>query len=235
MRLQKYLAHSGIASRRKCEQYILDGRVIVNGILVQELGMQVHPDRDRIEFDNKEISIPQNKIYILLNKPVGYVSTVRDPSNRKTILDIIRSVDERIYPIGRLDYDSEGLILLTNDGGLTYKLTHPKHGIEKEYIAVIQGIPSQKEIIAFKNGLVIDGYRTSQAGFKRIKINQGNTLVQITIHEGRNRQIRKMCDAIGHPVISLKRIRIGEIYLGDLPLGKWRFLTKGEVQYLKSI
>ena len=213
----------------------LEGRVKVNGRITKKLGIKIDPEVDLVEFDNKRVAISTKSIYIMLNKPVGYVSTVKDPFKRKTVLDLIHSIDQRIYPIGRLDYDSEGLLLLTNDGALTYKLTHPKFEVEKEYMVLVKGIPTLEEIDAFQNGLEIDQYITSQAGFNIIKIKKGNALVQITIHEGRNRQVRKMCEKIGHPVIYLKRVRIGDIHLGELSLGKWRTLSTEEVEYLKSL
>lgn len=235
MRLQKFLAHGGVGSRRKCEEYIVEGKVKVNGKVIKELGYKIDLKSDSIEFENKKINIDQKKIYILLNKPKGYITTVKDQFNRKVILDLISEIDERIYPVGRLDYDTEGLILLTNDGKLTYKLTHPKFEINKEYIALIRGIPSSKEINRFKKGLQIEDYTTSPAEFEIIKLKGSNTMVRIVIHEGRNRQIRKMCDKIGHPVISLKRIKIGKIGIGNLSLGHWRYLDKNEINYLKEL
>lgn len=235
MRLQKFLAHCGVASRRKCEQYIKKGRVKVNGKIIKELGYKINPERDKIEFDHHTVYQYEKEVYILLNKPVGYITTVKDQFHRKTVMDLIDNIDERIYPIGRLDYDTEGLLLMTNDGILTYHLTHPKHEIEKEYIAWLKGIPTEEKINIFKNGLKIEDYTTSAANFIILKKSKGNALVKIIIHEGRNRQIRKMCDKIGYPVISLKRIKMGEISLGDLPVGKWRYLSDIEKDYLLSI
>jgi 23S rRNA pseudouridine2605 synthase len=233
MRLQKFLAHCGVASRRKCEEFIKEGMVKVNGELIKELGHKINPQIDIVEFKNIRVYQNEKNIYILLNKPTGYITSVNDQFNRKTIMDLISDVEERIYPVGRLDYDSAGMLIMTNDGAMTYKLTHPKHEIDKEYLVHIQGVPTLEKINNFKNGLKIEDYITSNAEFNIIKINKGNALVSIIIHEGKNRQIRKMCDKIGHPVLSLKRIRIGEVSLGDLPSGKWRFLSETEIAYLK--
>lgn len=235
MRVQKFLAHCGIDSRRKCEKYIQEGRIKVNGKIIQGLGYKINPDIDKVEFDDQSVSQYEETIYIMLNKPVGYVTTVKDQFNRKTAIDLVNKIQERIYPVGRLDYDTEGLLILTNDGEVTYQLTHPKHEIEKEYIALLKGTPSLKEINHFQKGLKIENYITSPAKFEVLHIKEGNALVKIIIHEGKNRQIRKMCDNIGHPVISLKRVRIGEVYLRGLPLGKWRYLFNKEVEYLKNI
>lgn len=235
MRLQKYLAYCGIASRRKSEEYIKNGRVKINGEITRELGKKINPQMDIIEFDNIVVKNIQEHMYILLNKPIGFVTTVEDQFNRKTVIDLVNQVNERIYPVGRLDYDTEGLLILTNDGNLTYRLTHPKYEIQKEYIAEIRGIPTKEKIQSFKEGLEIDNYITSPAGFDIIHIKNGNTTTKITIHEGKNRQIRKMCDKIGHPVITLKRIKMGNIELGNLPRGQWRELTEKEIENLKNL
>lgn len=235
MRLQKYLAMCGVASRRKSEKMILQGRVKVNGKVIDKLGYKINPDIDVILVDNKQVIKKENYIYIALNKPEGYITTVKDQYNRPTVIDLVRNINERIYPIGRLDYDTSGLLLLTNDGDLTYKLTHPKHEINKVYIAKIKGIPTEKELNEFRNGLKIDNYITSKAKIKIIKKYNDSSIVEITIHEGKNRQIRKMCRKINHPVIKLKRIAIGKIKLGDLKKGSWRYLSKEEIEYLKKL
>ncbi|NLY43831.1 MAG: rRNA pseudouridine synthase [Clostridiaceae bacterium] len=236
IRLQKYIALSGITSRRKAEELILSGRVKVNNKIVQTLGEKVDINRDRVEVDGKHISIVKHNVYIILNKPVGYVTTVSDQFNRPTVLDLIKDgVKERVYPVGRLDYDTEGLLILTNDGDLTYKITHPRHNIQKVYIAVVEGIPTQKDLDKFRKGMKIDNYFTSPAQIKILQTMGGKSKLRITIHEGKNRQVRKMCESIGCPVIRLKRIAIGNISLGDLPSGKWRYLKKHEVNYLKNL
>ncbi|QIB26042.1 pseudouridine synthase [Caloranaerobacter azorensis] len=235
MRLQKYLAMCGIASRRKSEALILQGRVKVNGKVIDELGYKIDPDTDIVLFDNKRVIKKENYIYIALNKPEGYITTVKDQFNRPTVLDLVKNINERIYPVGRLDYDTSGLIFLTNDGDLTYRLTHPKHEVEKVYIAKIKGIPTEEELNKFRNGLKIDDYITSKAKIEVLKKYNNYSIVKITIHEGKNRQVRKMCEKINHPVISLKRVDIGKINLGNLKKGNWRYLSKKEIEYLKSL
>lgn len=233
-RLQKYMARCGVASRRKCEEIILLGKVKVNNKTVNELGYKIDADNDKVTVDNKLIKPEEKKVYIALNKPEGYVSTVKDEKGRKTIIDLIK-IKERVYPIGRLDYDTSGLILLTNDGDIYNKIIHPREEKNKIYIAVIRGIPSKEEIERFENGINIDGYTTAKASFKVLKSNSDCSEVKIVIHEGKNRQIRKMCEAIKHPVLKLRRVEIGNIKLGDLPKGEWRFLDDDELNYLRKL
>jgi 23S rRNA pseudouridine2605 synthase len=234
-RLQKYMAHCGVASRRKAEEIILEGRVKVNSEIIKELGYKVDTEVDQVYVDDKLIKFESRKVYVALNKPVGYVCTVKDEKNRKTILDLV-NVEERIYPIGRLDYNSSGLILLTNDGDIYNKIIHPRKKIEKTYIVLIKGIPSANNINKFKNGVDIGGYVTQKSQFQIIKeLSNGNSRVKIVITEGKNRQIRKMCEVIGHPVLELQRISVGEIQLGALGLGEWRNLTLNELNYINNI
>ncbi|MCY6484067.1 pseudouridine synthase [Clostridium aestuarii] len=233
-RLQKYMAACGVASRRKCEEIILQERVKANNVIIKELGFKVDPEKDNIYVDSKLIQLEENKIYVVLNKPEGYVSTVKDEKGRKTLLDIVK-VNERIYPIGRLDYNTSGLILLTNDGNIYNKVIHPRQQINKVYIAKIKGIPTEDKISTFCNGIDIDGYITSKADFKIIKKLNDSCVVKITIHEGKNRQIRRMCEKIGHLVISLKRISIGKIKLEELKIGEWRHLDEKEIDYLQNL
>lgn len=239
-RLQKYMARCGIASRRKCEQIILEGKVKVNDKIVNELGVKINPENDEVFYNGERILPEENKLYIMLNKPEGYITSVKDEKGRKTILDIIK-VNERIYPIGRLDYDSSGLLLLTNDGDIYNKIIHPRVEVDKKYIALCKGIFSSEEIRKFESGIDIGGYITSDAKIKviskekDIKTNNINSLVEITIHEGKNRQIRRMCSALGHDVITLKRIAIGNIKLGYLKRGEWRNLTEEELKYINSL
>ena len=235
MRLQKYMAQSGIASRRKSEQMILQGRVKVNDIIINELGTQVNPKRDIVKVDGKRIELEDKKVYIMLNKPKSYVTTLGDEHNEKIVLDLIRDIEERIFPIGRLDKDTTGLLLMTNDGDLAYKLTHPKYEIPKKYIAEVEGTPNAKKLNRFRKGLRIDGRITSKAYIRIIKKRKDSSILEISIHEGRNRQVRKMCEYIRHPVIELNRIGLGDLRLGDLELGKWRYLTKKEIEYLKGL
>jgi len=233
-RLQKYMARCGVASRRKCEEYILQGKVKVNDEIIKELGYKVDSEKDKVYVDSTLITPEPNKVYIALNKPVGYVSTVKDERGRKTILDLIQ-VEERIYPIGRLDYDTSGLILLTNDGDVYNNVIHPRQEINKVYVALIKGIPTKDEITKFCTGVDIGGYITADAKFKLLKKYDNNSEAEIIIHEGKNRQIRKMCDAINHPVIKLRRKSVGEIRIGDLELGHWRHLNNDEVNYLRGL
>ena len=231
IRLQKYLAQCGIASRRKAEEYIRNGRVRVNGQVVTQMGVKVSP-KARVEVDGKPVKPEKKKVYILLHKPKGYVTTVSDPEGRQTVLDLVQEVKERVYPVGRLDYDSSGLLLLTNDGDFANLLMHPKHEILKVYIVTVKGKPSEKAIEKLRNGIRIDNYITAPAFVKVLNIYENKTKLEITIHEGRNRQIRKMCEKIGHPVIRLKRVAFGKLELCSLKPGEWRFLTEKEVKQL---
>lgn len=233
MRLQKFLAHAGIASRRASEDLIRQGRITVNGKTVTDMGLNVD-ENDVVAMDGKFISNKETdtKIYIVVNKPVGYVSTAKDQFGRPAVVDLVSGIKTRLYPVGRLDFDTSGLIILTNDGEFTYRMTHPKHEIDKVYEAVVSGIPSKEEIERFENGLKIEDYTTSKARLEVITKKAHNAVIHVTIHEGKNRQVRKMCDAIGHRVLSLKRISIGPIALGSLPEGKWRSLTSEEIEHL---
>lgn len=232
-RLQKYMAKCGVASRRKCEEIILSGRVKVNGSVITELGFKVN-ENDVVEVDSNVIKVEENKVYIILNKPTGYITSNSDEKERKTILDIV-NVKERIYPIGRLDYDSSGLLLLTNDGDIYNKIIHPKKEIEKRYIATVKGTFSKEELEKFRSGVDIGGYITAPAKIKVMKESKSNSVVEITIHEGKNRQVRKMCSAFNHEVLNLKRIAIGKLSLDNLKEGQWRNLNEKEVSYLKSL
>lgn len=233
-RLQKYMATCGVASRRKCEEIIEQGRVKVNGLVVSELGYKVDIEKDEVWVDNNKIKKEERKVYIALNKPEGYVCTVKDEKERQTILDLVK-VEERIYPIGRLDYDTSGLILMTNDGDVYNKIIHPREEKNKVYIALIKGIISSESVKKFEEGIDIGGYITAPASIKVIKTFTDASKVEITIHEGKNRQIRRMFDALNHPVLSLKRIQVGNIKLNDLPKGKWRFLDEKEISNIKSM
>ena len=235
MRLQKYMALSGVASRRKSEEMIKNGQVKVNNITITELGTIIDPDKDKVIVDDKSIKIESKKVYIMLNKPVGYVSTLRDEKDRRIVTDLIEGVPERIYPIGRLDADTTGLILLSNDGDLAFKLTHPSKKIPKKYIAIVEGTPNKKELEQIRNGILIDGRKTAPANVKVSKKFDEDSILEIEIHEGRNRQVKKMCQEINHPVKKLKRVSIGEIELGGLNIGNWRYLNDEELDYLKTL
>lgn len=234
-RLQKVMSEFGVASRRKCEELIAGGRVKVNGRVVTEQGCKVDKEKDSIEVDGKVIRRPDALLYIVLNKPSGYITSVRDQFGRPTVLDLLKGVSVRVFPIGRLDYDTEGLLILTNDGDLTYRITHPRHNIDKTYRALVRGKVDSGDAAAFSRGLVIEDYVTAPAILKVAGEAKGNSIVEITIHEGRNRQVRKMCAAIGHEVIRLKRIKIGKIGLDGLKTGQWRYLEEEEVNYLKGL
>lgn len=233
-RLQKYMASCGVSSRRKCEEIILSGKVKVNQNFVTELGYKIDPGIDKVFVDGKLIKPEEVKVYIALNKPVGYVSTVKDEKGRSTILDLVK-VKERIYPIGRLDYDTSGLIILTNDGDIYNRVIHPRKSVNKVYRAEIAGTPTAEEITRFCNGVDIGDYITAPANLKVISSSGNITKVEITIHEGKNRQIRRMCDAINHPVVKLKRISVGKIKLGKLEEATWRYLSEEEISYLRQL
>lgn len=227
---------SGIASRRKCERLISDGKVKVNGQIINKLWMKVDPEVDIIEADGQQIIWKnQNKVYLLLNKPEGYITTVKDTHGRKTVMDLLPANLGRIYPVGRLDSSTTGLLLFTNDGELTYALTHPKHKFNKTYLACIRGALKDDSIKALENGILLEDGLTSKAKVKIVKTNPSTSLVKITIHEGKKRQVRRMFKSIGHPVISLKRIAMGFLTLNGVPEGKYRYLTLTEVQRLKNM
>ena len=237
MRINKYIALCGVASRRKAEELILAGRVTVNDEVMTELSYKVDEENDIVKVDDKLIKEENKLVYILLNKPEGYITTVKDQFDRPSVLDLVSDIKERVYPIGRLDYETSGLLLLTNDGDLTYKLTHPKHEVDKTYMAIVKGVPNAQEIKNFEEGLYIEDYKTAPAKIKVVKINEEKnySICQIKIHEGKNRQVRKMCKAINHPVLRLRRSAMGKIKIGDCEIGKYRYLTEDEVKYLKSI
>jgi 23S rRNA pseudouridine2605 synthase len=229
-RLQKILSQAGIASRRASEQLMLEGRVTVNGATVLELGTKADASRDDIRVDGRRIKIPERHLYLLLNKPRGYVTTRSDPQKRPTVIDLLVGVREYVYPVGRLDYDSEGLLILTNDGDLAARLTHPRHGVARVYEASVLGVPDEHDMKRLAKGVTIDGQRTGPAEVMSL----GPSRLRITVREGRNRQVRKMCDAIGHPVNELRRVAIGPLRDAKLKVGKWRALTAHEVERLRA-
>jgi len=230
MRLQKYIAMCGLSSRRGAEKLITEGRIAVDGETVTELGTCV-TGSENITFDGKKIVPVNKKIYIMLNKPTGYITTVKDQGrDRSTVMDLCRDVGDRVYPVGRLDYNTEGLLLLTNDGDFTYRVTHPAHETKKLYEACVAGIVDHKTADKLENGVVVDGRKTAPAKVEIVSHKSNSTVLNITIHEGRNRQVRKMCSVVGHPVITLKRKAVGSLKLGNLPLGKWRHLSPAEVK-----
>ena len=234
LRLQKYLAECGVASRRKCEEFITEGRVKVNGNIV-ELGFKVNPDKDQVEFDGKLIKQDRKDFtYILLNKPIGVVTTAEDQFDRQTVLDLVK-VKTRVVPVGRLDMYTSGALILTDDGDFIYKVTPPKHEINKTYTVTLVGLVSNEDVEKLRNGVEIDnGYLTKPAKARILKIDEQKKIsrVEITIHEGKNRQVRKMCEAIGKKVIALHRAKIGNLGVKDLELGTWRYMTKKEVEQI---
>lgn len=235
VRLQKYLASCGVASRRGSEEIIRSGRVKVNGETVREMGVQIDEEADVITVDDAVVQPEKKMIYIMLNKPVGFVTTVTDDKGRDTVMELVSDIPVRIYPVGRLDYDTEGLLLMTNDGDLTYRITHPKNNVEKTYVAEVTGNVTMDTLTRLRRGVVIDGVKTSPAKVEVIGATQLGTKLEITIHEGRNRQVRKMFEAVGCIVKRLKRTREAGLILGHVPLGRWRKLTESEVNMLKKI
>lgn len=233
MRLQKYLAGCGIASRRNAEKMILEGRVSVNGQVIQTLGTQVDEAADVVQVDGITVHPEEEKHYLAYNKPVGEVTTVSDPEGRATVMDRFRDYPVRLFPVGRLDYDSEGLLLLTNDGELMNQLLHPSFEIPKSYLTKVSNNVTEDEIKMLRKGVIIEGKMTSPASVRLIRHDTFSTDLLITIHEGRNRQVRRMIAAVGHQVVRLKRIRFGPVYLNDLPSGMWRKLTAEEIEKLR--
>lgn len=231
IRLQKYMADCGVASRRKCEEIILQGKVKVNGVKVTELGTKV-TEEDEVSVNGEVIKKVFKKIYIAMNKPVGYITSVSDEFDRPTVMNLVEDeIHTRVYPVGRLDFDTEGLLIMTNDGDLTYKLTHPKHTVYKTYVATLNDVPHPKDIERLKKGVIIDGRKTQQPKVNWLRDN----VVEISISEGRNRQVRKMFEAIGYEVVNLQRTAVGNLTLGNIPLGRWRHLSNAEINYLKSL
>ena len=233
IRLQKYLANQGICSRRKAEEYILQGQVKVNGEVVCELGTKINPNKDEVIFKGNRVGNVDKKVYILLNKPIGYVTTTRDQFGRDTVLNLVH-VKEKILPVGRLDMYTSGALILTNDGEFIYKVTHPKYEIEKTYNVTVKGIVTKEEIKQLEDGVKIEDYTSGKAKVKILKIDKENDIsrIEITIHEGKNREVRKMCNGIGRKVLALHRSKIENIDVKSLKLGEWRYLTNKEISSL---
>lgn len=234
-RLQKIMANAGVASRRKCEQLILDGKVEVNGEVVTALGVKADPATDIITVNGKAITANANKVYAAFHKPKGVITSMSDPEGRKTVLDFIKGIGGRVYPVGRLDYDTEGLLLLTNDGDLANMLMHPRHHVAKTYHATVKGIPHGDLLEKLRAGIQLEDGMTQPAEveYHDVDMERQSATISITIYEGRNRQVRRMFEAIGHPVVKLKRVQFGNIFLQGIPRGKFRHLTKSEVNELK--
>ncbi|MCM0082325.1 rRNA pseudouridine synthase [Geomonas sp. Red32] len=232
-RLQKILSQAGVASRREAEKIILDGRVKVNGEVVAELGSKADPDNDVITVDGKAIVVAENRVVILLYKPVGYMTTMKDPEGRPIVTDLLKGVKERVYPIGRLDYNTEGLLLLTNDGELANTLMHPSHEVDKGYLVRVSGKVSEEQIGKLTEGVELEDGMTAPAKVAPVSESEHNSWISITIHEGRYRQVRRMCEAVGLSVVRLKRSRYDFLEIGDLKPGNFRFLAPEEVTRLK--
>ena len=239
-RLQKYLANNGIAARRKCEEYILEGRVKVNGQVVTELGTKINPEIDVVEFDEKKVEKVEQHVYILLNKPIGYVTTVKDQFDRPTVLDLVKT-KEKVIPVGRLDMYTSGALLLTNDGEFVNKITHPKNEVEKTYTVTVKGIVNNEDVEKLENGVEIpmddETFVTGKAKVKMLKTEEEKNFsrLQITIHEGKNREVRKMCEAIGRKVLALHRRKIGNLDVKSLKIGQWRYLSDYEIKKLLEL
>lgn len=237
IRLQKFLADAGIASRRKSEELIIAGKVEMNGKVVTELGTKINPQVDKVTYNGKLVENVEEKVYILLNKPIGYVTTAKDQFNRDTVLNLVK-VKERVVPCGRLDMYTSGALILTNDGDFVYKITHPKHEISKTYTVTLKGIVKDEEVQNLKKGVEIDDngtpYITKPAKVKILKTDteKGISRLEITIHEGKNRQVRKMCESVGRKVLALHRTKIGDISVKDLKIGTWKYLKKFEIERL---
>ena len=233
MRINKYIAQSGLCSRRKADELIANGNVKVNGAAMKEPGYDVQ-DGDTVEVNGRRIEAAAAPVYVLINKPLGMVTTVSDDKGRLTVMEVVKDIDARLFPVGRLDYNTSGALIMTNDGDLAYRLTHPKHEVYKTYRARVAGVLSAEKMARLRKGVDIGGFVTSRAKVSVIKGNQHSTIVEIAIHEGKNRQVRKMFAAVGNPVQELERVAIGEIRLGHLKPGHYRKLTKEEIEYLKN-
>jgi 23S rRNA pseudouridine2605 synthase len=228
VRLNRYIALCGYASRRGADSLIADGKVKINGITAQTMAPDVDTKNDIVSVEGNELSLPKSKVYVMLNKPAGYICSCSDERGRKTVIDIVKEADARLFPVGRLDYDTEGLLILTNDGDFAYRCTHPKHEIRKTYYAVIEGSPEKSSLDKIRKGIIIDDKTTSEAEINVIESGCGKTSLNVTIHEGRNRQVKKMFESIGHEVIHLKRVSIGDLTLGSLKTGEWRIMNKDD-------
>jgi len=233
MRLNKYIAHAGIASRRKADELTVNGNVKINGMVVKEPGCDV-ADGDVVEVNGMTVSSAEKPEYVMVNKPLGYITAMKDPQERPTVAELVADIDARLFPVGRLDFNTAGLLLMTNDGDLAYRLAHPKHGVYKTYRATVTGVLSKERIHKLQSGVDIGGYVTSPAKVKIIKQGERSALVEIQIREGKNRQVRKMFAAVGNKVQELQRVAIGDLYLGRLKEGHYRKLTKEEIEYLKG-
>lgn len=234
MRINKYIASAGVCSRRKADELIANGNVKINGLIVKEMGCQVE-DGDVVEVNGSVINTKHNDVYVAVNKPLGYITSMDDDRDRATVAELVADIPERLFPVGRLDYNTTGLLIMTNDGQLTYTLTHPKHEVYKTYVAKVAGVISDARLAKLRRGVDIGGVVTSPAKVRLIKQMPRYAIVEIKIREGKNRQVRKMFAAVGNKVQELQRTEIGDIKLGRLMEGHYRKLTKQEIDYLKSL
>jgi 23S rRNA pseudouridine2605 synthase len=234
-RIQKILAKAGIASRREAERMLIEGRVSVNGKIVGTLGFKADPSKDRIKVDGKRLAPFEPKVMLILNKPRGYLSTVKDPKGRPTVMDLLKNVKWRIYPVGRLDFDAEGLLLLTNDGDLAHRLSHPRFSVSKTYLVKVAGVPEEKKLVQLRKGVMLEDGEARAVSCSLIREREKNSWVRVVVTEGRNHLVKRMFSAIGHPVLKLKRIEYGPVQLKDLPFGQCRTLTPEEVGKLRKI
>jgi pseudouridine synthase len=234
-RIQKILSRAGVASRREAERMLLEGRVVVNGRVVEQLGFKADPLRDHIKVDGKRLFRPEPRITFLLNKPKGYLSTVKDPAGRPTVMDLLKGVKWRVYPLGRLDFDAEGLLFLTNDGDLSYQLSHPKFSIPRTYWAKVEGIPEKNDLMRLKRGVMLEDGEAKVVSARVLRQMEKHSWVEVVVTEGRNRLVKRMFSAVGHPVRKLKRVGFGPIRLGNLPVGHYRPLTDEEMLKLKKV
>jgi len=234
IRLNKFLAQAGVASRREVDKMIAEGRIKVNGQVVQVLGYKIDDEKDRVEVDGRRVEREEGLVYLMLNKPQGYLVTLKDNFQRPTIQQLLPSLKQRIFPVGRLDYDSSGLLLMMNDGELAYRLTHPRFKVPKVYLAKVMGEPDPSDLARLEKGIYLDGKKTAPAQIAQVKSDPKKSLFKIEIFEGRKREVKRMFQAIGHKVLHLQRIGFGSLRLGSLKAGKWRYLTRKEIDTLKK-
>ncbi len=235
VRLQKVIADAGVTSRRKAEDLMRQGRVTVNGKVIRELGTRVDPGRDHVKVDGRRVNTALPHVYLMLNKPLRYLSALSDPHGRPTVAELLPGVGLRVFPVGRLDYDAEGLLLLTNHGELAQALLHPRYHVPKTYLVKLKGVLSEEEIKALEHGVDLEDGRTAPARVQKVRKAEQNSWVELTIHEGRQHQVKRMLEAVGHPVLKLQRVRFGPLALGDLPSGEYRYLTDREANALRAL
>jgi pseudouridine synthase len=233
IRLNKYLSQAGVASRREADRLIAEGRVLVNGQAVMELGTRVDPERDKVQADGRAIKVASGSVYVMLNKPVGYLVTLKDPFGRPTVRSLMPKLKARVFPVGRLDAASEGLLLLTNDGELAHRLSHPRFEVKKVYVVKVRGVPEKESLRRLERGLVVEGRKTAPARAALLSHKPGESVLRVELHEGRKREVRKMCEMIGHPVLELRRTEYAGLALKHLKTGEWRLLTSAEVARLR--